>query len=95
MPLDETIGDSRSNTVDELVESLTGAAIINSLARRYRLSKHTVSSLRIAAFGGETPGVTERRNGCRAYGRQKERQRAFERIRSDSYSLLVIGRASA
>jgi hypothetical protein len=93
VPLAETIGDSRSNTVDELVESLTGDAIINSLAQRYRLSKHTVSSLRVTAFGGETPGATERPNGGRAHGRQKERQRAFERIRSDSYALSVIRRA--
>jgi hypothetical protein len=76
---DETMATGSRNHADDLIETMVAEKMIGVLRRRYRLPGHTVTSLRLVAFYGETIGANER--GPNAQAIRKQRQRALARVR--------------
>jgi hypothetical protein len=79
VPFDETMTTGSRDHADDLIETLAAESMIDVLRRRYRLPGHTVTSLRLVAFYGETIGANER--GPNADAVSKQRQRALARVR--------------
>jgi hypothetical protein len=76
---DETTAPRSRDLADDLIETMAAERMIDVLRRRYRLPGHTVASLRLVAFYGETIGANER--GPNAQAVRKQRQRALARVR--------------
>jgi hypothetical protein len=79
---DDTAANTRLACDDDVVEVLTGEAIIDDLERRFRLPDHTVVALQLAAFGGEDFGASDHLHGSRMHAVRKQRQRALARVRA-------------
>lgn len=79
VPFDGTTVIGCGDHADDLIETIAAETMIAVLRRRYRLPDHTVTSLRLVAFDGETIGANER--GPNADAIRKQRQRALARVR--------------
>jgi hypothetical protein len=79
VPFDEMMTTGSRDHADDLVETMAAERMIDVLRRRYRLPGHTVTSLRLVAFYGETIGANER--GPNAHAVRRQRQRALARVR--------------